>query len=331
VIEGNTMVVDHAGDAVVTASRAVASEVVVRDIVNSYDRYEELSGVSFTAPAGKVTVLMGGSRSGKTLIVRHLLGQLRPDRGQILIDGRSVWEIDDEQRRELRQRIGVLRGGYTIHESESQPRLTVVENLELRLRGAGRPGDLASQVRECLRDFDLEAAAQKPPRDLHPSQRRRLAVALALIGGAPLVVIDDPGPGIDVTHLSQMIGAIRRWQAISGATLLITTHSLSLAKSIADHVVVLDQGRVIADGDPANLLGDLEDGRGFEGRFHTRLSVREGDPDRLRRDAEESSLLSYLGRGLAQQGQVLLFLALVLLFMLLLTGVIPLLPQPLGS
>jgi phospholipid/cholesterol/gamma-HCH transport system ATP-binding protein len=274
---------------------------------------------------------MGGSRSGKTLLVRHLLGQLKPDRGQVFIDGRSVWEIDDDQRHALRQHVGVLRGGYTIHESEWAPRLTVVENLERRLSLAGRPGDIAAQVRECLRDFDLESAAQTIPPDMNPSQRRRLGVALALVGGAPLVVIDDPGPGIDVTHLSQMIDAIRRWHAISGATLLITTHSLSVAKGLADHIVVLDRGKVIADGDAAQLLANIEDGRGFEGRFHTRLSVREADPDRLRRDAEESSLLSYLGRGLAQQGQLLLFLGLILLFTLLLTGVIPLLPQPLGS
>lgn len=323
--------VDHVGEAVVTAGRAVASEVVVRDVVNSYDRYEELSGVSLTVPAGKVTVLMGGSRSGKTLLVRLLLGQLRPDRGQVLIDGRSVWEMPDEDRRALRDQVGVLRGGYTIHESEWDPRQTVVENLARRLGNSGRPGDVDQQVRQCLRDFDLESGADKTPRELNPSQRRRLGVALALVGGSPLVVIDDPGPGIDVTHLSQMVVAIKRWQTITGATLLITTHSLSVAKGLADHVVVLERGRVVADGAADQLLAGIEDGREFEGRFHTRLSVREADPERLRRDAEESSLLSYLGRGLAQQGQLLLFVGLILLFTLLLTGVIPLLPQPLGS
>lgn len=320
--------VDQVGEVVLATGRGVGAQVVLHDVSTSYNGYEQLTGVSMTVPANRVTVLMGGSRSGKTLLVRHVLGQLRPDRGRVLVDGESVWALDDAGRRALRRRIGVLRGGQAIQESEWREWASVTENLRLRMRAANRPGDGAEQVRRCLRDFDLESVADERPRDLTPSQRRRLGVALALVGGAALVIIDDPGPGIDVTHLSQMIDAIRGWQAETGATLLITTHSLSVAKGLAGHLVVLDRGQVVAEGQPSLLLDDVHDGREFARRFHSRLSVREADPDRLNRDAEESGLLSYLGRGLAQQGQMLVFLALVVLFGLLLTGVIPILPQP---
>jgi ABC-type multidrug transport system ATPase subunit len=302
-------------------------EVVVRGLTTSSDGYEQLSGVSFTVPAGRVTVLMGGSRSGKTLLVRHLLGQLPPDSGQLVLDGRSVWDTDEAGRRELRGRVGVLRGGQAIQECEWRAEATVAENLALRLRGAGTR-DPDADLRRCLRDFRLDAVADRRPAGLDSSGRRRLGVALALVGGTPLVVVDDPGPGIDVTHLAQMLDAIRHWQAATGATLLITTHSLAVARDLAQHAVILDRGRVVAEGEPARLLAGVRDGRDFARRFHSRLSVREADPERLRRDTADSGLLSYLGRGLAQQGQLLLFLLLVIVFGLLLTGVIPLLPRP---
>ena len=114
------------------------------------------------------------------------------------------------------------------------------------------------------------------------ADKRRLAIATALLADPALVVLDDPGAGIDVPHLQPMLRAIKGWQGRTGATVVLTTHSIEVARSAGDHLLVLRDGKVAGEGDSQELLRGVESLEDFEQRFGTTLSVREADPGRLR-------------------------------------------------
>lgn len=294
--------------------------------LSAVDGSETLSRVSLTLPAGQITVLMGGSRSGKSLLVRHVLGEIKPDHGRALIAGQSIWDLDDEGRRALHAHIGVLRGGIAIQESEWEESATVLDNICRRLRQGDNADHAQQNAQNYLRVFDLEHVADAVPDELDPAARRRLALALALSADMPLVVIDDPGEGIDVAHLDSIVAGIKRWHARTGATLLVTTHSLDVAKGLAHQVAVLHEGELAAVGPPEQLLGDIHENADFERHFHSSLSVREADPERLKRDQRRLHIFSYLNRSPAQRALIILFVLMIIVLVLLLTGVIPLLP-----
>jgi ABC-type multidrug transport system ATPase subunit len=196
----------------------------------------------------------------------------------------------------------------------------VVDNLVLRLASRGRTESVEQDAREYLERFELTAVADQFPPALDPGARRRLALALALAGDPPLVVIDDPGQAFDLRHYERLADAVKSWQARTGATMLITLHSLEIARRLGDRVVVLRDGRVLAQGDAERVLAGVLDGDCFQRRFDTDLGgFAEADPERIRQ-AQRSNRRAENRRHL---GLVLAFLALgITIMVILLSGVI---------
>lgn len=246
------------------------------------EREEALAGFSLTLSPGQVTVLLGDHRSGKSLVALHLLLEVPLHSGKIMSNGRSVWEMPEARRMWLHDLVGVLRGGTRIKESHIDPQVSVRDNLVARLRHSDLRDNNADDVDGWLADYDLARVAGSLPDDLDPAARRRLALALALAWDPALVVIDDPGEALDFAHLGLLVRAFKSWHARTRSTVLLTVHSLEVAKDLGHQVAVLRDGMVVAQGNPAHLLDGIVDDETFEHRFHTGLGgIAEADPLRL--------------------------------------------------
>jgi oleandomycin transport system ATP-binding protein len=205
---------------------------------------QALAGVDFAAPAGQVLALLGPNGAGKTTAVRILATLLRPDGGRARIAGYDV--VD--QAVEVRQLIA-LTGQFASVDDE----LTGSENLIMigRLLGLSRL-TARGRAREMIERFELTDAARRAVKTYSGGMRRRLDLAASLLGDPDVLFLDEPTTGLDPRARNQVWETIRRVVA-DGATVLLTTQYLDEADELADQIVVIDHGLVVADGTPAEL------------------------------------------------------------------------------
>ncbi|MCA6094664.1 ATP-binding cassette domain-containing protein [Streptomyces sp. SCA3-4] len=240
----------------------------VEELSKSYAKTQALSEVSFTARAGTVLGLLGPNGSGKTTTVRILSTLMRPDSGRAWIDGHDVVA----QPHHVRSVIG-LTGQYAAVDDE----LSGQQNLELiaRLLGSSRTAARA-RATELIERFRLEGAARRLAKTYSGGMRRRLDVAASLVGGPRVLFLDEPTTGLDPRSRNEVWTLVRELVG-DGVTVLLTTQYLEEADHLANDLVVLDQGRVVATGTPIGLkarVGGLA------------LQVRVEDPDRCAQAAE---------------------------------------------
>lgn len=220
-------------------------------------------------PAGQITVLMGPSGGGKTTLVRHLVGLVPPDTGRVLVGGRSVWDLDPKSLKALRAQMGVLLGGATLFEPSVFGSQTVRENLALPLHLQNVDEEsIYATTAWWLQTLGLEAVADQLPEQISARMRRRVALGAAMVGGRPLIVLDDVDLGLDAPTTARTVQAILTSQRRSGATMLITTHDIELAKALDGRLAVLANGRIVANGPTRELLAGVDDAEEFDRRFH---------------------------------------------------------------
>ncbi len=252
--------------------------IEARGLVKRFGEVTALDGVDLAVPAGSILALLGPNGAGKTTAVRILTTLLRPDEGRAWVAGIDV-AGDPAQ---VRRKIG-LSGQYAAVDEY----LTGFENLDMigRLYHLGRSRSRA-RARELLARFRLEDAADRPARTYSGGMRRRLDLAGALVADPPVLFLDEPTTGLDPRSRTDM------WQVIQtlvagGTTLLLTTQYLEEADLLADTIVVIDHGRVIAEGTSDKLKAQV----GGE-----RLEITVSDGARL---DEAAGLLTPLGTGAA--------------------------------
>ena len=213
--------------------------IAVEGLQKSYGNVRALCGVDFAAPAGSVLCLLGPNGAGKTTAVRILTTLLQPDGGSARVAGLDVVS----QAAELRAKIG-LAGQYAAVDEN----LTGFENLEMvgelyHMRRA----EARSRATELLEQFDLTDAAKRPVKTYSGGMRRRLDLAAALVFRPPVLFLDEPTTGLDPRSRIGMWETIESRTA-AGTTVLLTTQYLDEADRLADGIVVIDHGNVIAEG-----------------------------------------------------------------------------------
>jgi ABC-2 type transport system ATP-binding protein len=213
--------------------------IVVRNLRKAFGSFVAVDGVSFAVPKGTILGLLGPNGAGKTTTVRMLTTLLRPDSGDVTIAGFDVTKDADE----VKKRIG-LTGQYAAVDEN----LSGFENLEMiaRLHRMSAT-DAKAKARELLKKFGLEDAAEKTAKTYSGGMRRRLDLAASLVGDPEIVFLDEPTTGLDPKSRLDL-WAILEGLVENGTTILLTTQYLEEADYLADRIIMIDHGRIVAEG-----------------------------------------------------------------------------------
>jgi len=223
-------------------NKAAAPAIRVRGLTKSYGRLSVLSGVDFDVARGSIFALLGSNGAGKTTVVRILSTLLKADAGTARVVGFEV----ATQAAEVRESISLTGQFAAVDEI-----LTGRENLVLvaRLRHRERPGTIADDL---LSRFSLTDAGDRRVATYSGGMRRRLDIAMSLIGDPPVIFLDEPTSGLDPEARAEVWRAVKGL-AEGGTTVLLTTQYLAEAEQLADRIAILHQGRIIVDGTLAEL------------------------------------------------------------------------------
>jgi ABC-2 type transport system ATP-binding protein len=235
----------------------VPPAVVVTGLEKRYGSSVALAGADWSASAGAVTAMLGPNGAGKTTMIECCEGLRRPDAGDVRVLGSDPWRAGPEHR----ARVGVMLqdGGLP---NAARP-LRLLHHLASMYAAPAPVEDLAERL-------GITEFAGTPVRRLSGGQRQRVALAAALVGRPEVVFLDEPSAGLD-PHARLDVWDLVRATAAAGTAVVVTTHSFEEAERLADHIVVVAAGRVVADGTLAEVTG----GVGLEERYFalTRRSV----------------------------------------------------------
>ena len=226
------------------------SLVELRDLTFGYGERVILEGLSLQVPKGKVTALMGVSGGGKTTVLRLIGGQYRAQQGEVLFDGQDVTQMRQPELYAARRRMGMLFQFGALFTD-----MSVFDNVAFPLR------EHAPLSEELIRDIvlmKLDAVGLRGARDLMPSEisggmSRRVALARAIALDPDLIMYDEPFAGLDPISLGTAARLIRRLNDSLGVTSIVVSHDVDETFAIADHVIMLANGKVAAQGTPAEL------------------------------------------------------------------------------
>jgi ABC-2 type transport system ATP-binding protein len=213
--------------------------IEVSDLRKSYGPVEAVRGVSFGVRRGEIFGLLGPNGAGKTTTVEILEGYRRRSAGEVWVLGHDP----EVRRRDQQERVGIVLQSCGFY-----PRVTVREAVEHFAKAYPHPRDPTDTIAL----VGLEEKADARTKDLSGGQRRRLDLALALIGDPELVFLDEPTTGFDPAARRTAWGVVRRLKDL-GKTVLLTTHYLDEAQALADRVAIVKDGRIVADGPPGRL------------------------------------------------------------------------------
>jgi phospholipid/cholesterol/gamma-HCH transport system ATP-binding protein len=246
----------------------VAPYVLMDNITTVIDDSAILHRLRLELPAGKITVLMGPSGGGKTTLFKHLIGLLEPTRGSVFVNGKDMWASTPREWDEFYRNLATMLGGHTLYNAWTFASMTVLQNLMHSLEVVGVPKELREyRALTCLDDLDLILEQDLLPEQLPAHGQKRLALARALVLAAPLTVLDEIDVGMDRTHNASILKAVRAVHEQVGATMLISTHDIDVARTLADNLAILVHGRIVAAGPPGEVLEGIESTEDFDRRF----------------------------------------------------------------
>jgi len=219
--------------------------VQIQGLIARYGEKTVLEGVDFIASPGIITVIIGGSGCGKSTLLKHALGLYQPAGGRIFLFGRDIDEVSDTELKHIRMRIGVLFQNGALFTS-----MTVGENVAVVIReNTDLPEEIIAQmVRMKLSLVGLEDAIGKYPEELSGGMRKRAALARAIASDPEVLFCDEPSAGLDPVVASELDDLLLNMRSLFNMTMVVVTHELESIKKIADRVVMLDDGGIVAQG-----------------------------------------------------------------------------------
>ncbi len=209
-----------------------------------------LDGVSFEVPRGRAFCLLGRSGSGKSVTLRHIVGLVQPDEGEVQVAGRDVTRLSRRQLAEVRRGIGFLFQGGALFDS-----LSVGENVAFPLRRHTRlsGAEIRARAERGLEEVGLAREYDKMPAALSGGMRKRVALARAMALDPAVLLVDEPSAGLDPVTSEEIDRLLLERKERAGVTLVVVTHNIPSARLLGDELAVLHEGRIVARGTAAEL------------------------------------------------------------------------------
>ena len=219
--------------------------IQINDVTKTFGRQPVLRGVSLSVPRGCLYGLIGPGASGKSVLLKLITGLLRPNSGNVLVDGRDVHSMSDLELQKFRLRFGMLFQNNALFDY-----LTVGENIAFPLRRLfDLPDDeIAERVAERLEVVSLPGFEDRLPAGLSGGQKKRVGVARATISRAEIVLYDEPAAGLDPVTSQRIFELLRNEQRAAGATVIMVSSDLDRLLTVTDRVGMLYRGRLVFDG-----------------------------------------------------------------------------------
>jgi phospholipid/cholesterol/gamma-HCH transport system ATP-binding protein len=248
-VQGSDVVIPDLEVPVNDRSR-IAPVIEFRDVHIAFDDKVILDGVNFNVRRGETKLILGRSGGGKSTIIRMILGLLKPDSGQILIDGEDITGLTEEEMMTVRQKIGMVFQEGALFDS-----ISVYENVAYRLREQNvDEEEIEHEVRRMLRFVDLEDAIEKMPAELSGGMRRRVGIARALIGDPEIVLYDEPTAGLDPPTARTICELAIKLRDLQDVSSIFVTHEMNNVGYLSsEYAIVNENGEVVFEKEGERL------------------------------------------------------------------------------
>lgn len=223
--------------------------IELRGIKKRFGDEVVFDGIDLDIVEGEVITLMGASGSGKTLLMKMLIGLVAPDEGSIVFDGKEVAQLSEQEWLQVRKRIGMSFQAYALFDS-----MSVADNVAYGLREAGvDEEEIAKIVRQSLIDVDLPHIAEMAPKDLSGGMKKRVALARAMALRPSVMLYDEPTEGLDPINVTRVERMLLRLRDRFSVTSIIATHDMRLSFRMSDRLALIEGGKIAAVGSPREL------------------------------------------------------------------------------
>ncbi len=225
--------------------------ITVEDIYKSFNGFEVLRGASLQVDKGEIVALIGKSGYGKSVLMKHVAGLMKPDRGRVLVDGQDISRLNSKELGQLRSRFGFLFQGGALFDS-----LTVFDNVAFPLREKTKLSEkeISERVLSELDQVGLTGSERKYPAEISGGMIKRAALARSLVREPEIMFFDEPTTGLDPITANNILALISSCHQRLKFTGIIVTHQIPKIFGIVEKVALLDEGRVLIAGSPDEIL-----------------------------------------------------------------------------
>jgi phospholipid/cholesterol/gamma-HCH transport system ATP-binding protein len=228
----------------------MAPIIRIQDLHRSFGTNHVLNGIDLDVPEGTTVVILGASGSGKTVLMKHMIGLLKPDRGGVIVEGEDIVPLEGVALAKVRRKFGMVFQAAALFDS-----MTVYENVSFPLREHSRmkEDEIRARVREKLGIVGLENVEDKYPADLSGGMRKRVGLARAIVLDPKIVLYDEPTTGLDPITTAYVDEMILEAKRELGVTSVVISHDIASSFKVADDVAFLYEGRIVEYGSPQHL------------------------------------------------------------------------------
>ncbi len=222
----------------------------VQGVYKSFNGFQVLKGIDLKMMPGTTTVVLGGSGSGKTVLMKHIMGLFKPDKGRVLVDGEDVSHMGRQELSVFRQRMGMVFQSSALFDS-----MTVGDNVAFPLREHSKLSEveIMEKVKEKLAIVDLHGVEGKFPAELSGGMRKRVGLARAIVREPKIVLYDEPTTGLDPLTTESVDEMIITARQRLGVTSVVISHDVGSAFHIGDRIAVINEGRIVVEGTPEEV------------------------------------------------------------------------------
>jgi phospholipid/cholesterol/gamma-HCH transport system ATP-binding protein len=229
--------------------------IEVKDLKKSFGSHKVLDGVTFSIAKGDSLVIIGRSGCGKSVLLKHMIGLLRPDSGGVEIEGTDITEMDERELLKVRRKFGMLFQSAALFDS-----LSVADNISFVLRREGQLSDseITERVQDVLEMVELPGVENKKPSELSGGMRKRVGLARAIVYKPEIILYDEPTTGLDPVVSDSIDQLIVRVRDRLNVTSVVVTHDTRSMRRVGDRLVMLVGGKIYANGTPDEIFNSQD-------------------------------------------------------------------------